>query len=222
MAPGLSAALLSPRRALAKTRDFLRRWGDNSVVGVAGPGEPLANPETLETFKLIRQEYPGIKLCLCTNGLNLPEQCEELGALGVQHLTVTVNGFDHSIIARIQPIVTKDGHTYEGQHAADLLIQSQITGLEAAVEAGMVVKVNCVVVPEINGAHVTAVARRVKDLGARVFNPLPLIPRGLFRTMQRPDHGYMTRLRNECSRIIPVFSHCKQCRADAEGIPGKE
>jgi nitrogen fixation protein NifB len=86
----------------------------------------------------------------------------------------------------------------------------------------MLVQVNCVVIPEINGAHVISVARKIKDLGAIVFNPMPLIPRGMLRHMKKPDNNYMARLRSLCSDIIPVFHQCKQCRADAEGIPGKE
>jgi nitrogen fixation protein NifB len=222
VAPGVSASVLSPGQALAKTRDFLDRWGKSSVVGIAGPGEPLANEQTLETLRLIRREYPAITLCVCTNGLTLPDHCGELQDLGVQHLTVSINGFDPSVVAQIQSTVTKDGLVHEGEHAAQVLIQNQTAGLMAAVEAGMVVKVNCVVIPEINGAHVISTARKVKDLGVHVLNPIPLIPRGLFRHMNKPDDRYMARLRSLCSSIIPVFHHCKQCRADAEGIPGKE
>jgi nitrogen fixation protein NifB len=222
VAPGLSALVLSPGQALAKTREFLDRWGMNSVVGIAGPGEPLANEETLETLRIIRQEYPAITLCVCTNGLNLPDRCGELQDLGVQHLTVTINGFDPSVVAKIQPTVRKDERVYEGKRAARVLIDNQTAGVKSAVEAGMLVKVNCVVVPEINGAHVGSVARKVRDLGALVFNPIPLIPRGLFRHMSKPDESYMARLRSLCNGIIPVFHLCKQCRADAEGIPGKE
>ncbi len=80
-----------------------------SVVGIAGPGEPLANEETLETLRLIRRAYPEISLCVCTNGLSLPDRCEELQELGVRHLTVTINGFDPSVVAQIQPIVRKGG-----------------------------------------------------------------------------------------------------------------
>lgn len=221
-APGLSAVLLTPRSALIKTRDFLARWGQGAVVGVAGPGEPLANPETIDTLGLIRQEFPDQTLCLCTNGVNLPENLEALIALKVQHLTVTVNGVDPSLVGRIQSSVIKDGCLYRGERAGEILIHNQLSGLVSAVEAGMTVKVNCVVVPEINGDHVATVAEAVHARGARIFNPIPLIPRGFFRRMRRPDDRYMARLRSECSRIIPVFSHCKQCRADAEGIPGKE
>ena len=222
VAPGISATLLSPGQALAKTREFLDRWGMNSVVGIAGPGEPLANEETLETLRIIRREYPEITLCVCTNGLTLPEHCGELQELRVQHLTVTINGFDPSVVARIQPTVTKDGRIYEGKRAAEVLIENQTAGLKKVIEAGMVVKVNCVVIPDINGADVLKTARNVKDLGAHVFNPIPLIPRGLFKSMNKPDDHYMVRLRSLSSNIITVFHDCKQCRADAEGIPGKE
>lgn len=221
-APGLSASILTPNQAVAKTRDFLSRWGLDVVVGIAGPGEPLANAETLQTLGLVRRAFPNIVLCLCTNGLNLPDRCEELHYLGVKHLSVTINSFDPSVVAQIQPTISKDGRVYEGNSAAETLIQNQMAGVEAAVECGMVVKVNCVVIPEINGASVMSTARQVKALGARVFNPMPLIPRGSFKDMSRPDDRYMARLRSLCSGIIPVFHHCKQCRADAEGIPGKE
>jgi nitrogen fixation protein NifB len=142
--------------------------------------------------------------------------------LGVRYLTVTINGFDPSVVAQIQSTVNKAGLVYEGEHAAQVLIQSQMKGLMRAVEVGMIVKVNYVVIPEINGTHVTSTAQRVRDLGARVFNPIPLIPRGLFRNMNKPDDRYMIRLRAQCGTIMPVFGQCKQCRADAEGIPGKE
>jgi nitrogen fixation protein NifB len=133
-----------------------------------------------------------------------------------------MNGFDSNVVAQIQPAVTKDGSVYEGIRAAEVLIDNQTAGLKKAVEVGMFVKVNCVVIPEINGTHVMRTAERVKELGAHVFNPIPLIPRGPFRHMKKPADLYMARLRSLCSGIMPVFHHCKQCRADAEGIPGKE
>jgi nitrogen fixation protein NifB len=221
-APGLSGRVLTPEQALEKTRSFLARWGHNAVVGVAGPGEPLANRQTIETLTLVRREFPEIPLCLCTNGLELPDRCADLAGLGVQHLTVTINGFEPSIVALMQPLVRKNGITNRGETAAKVLIENQVTGLKAAIEAGMVVKVNCVVVPEINGPHAIHTAQKVKDLGVSIFNPMPLIPRGSFRHMPRPDDAYMAQLRDRCSGILPVFSLCKQCRADAEGIPGEE
>lgn len=222
IAPVLSASVLSPDEALVKTRSFLGKWGETAVVGVAGPGEPLANEETIQSLRLIRNEFSELVLCLCTNGLNLPDYCDELLSLRVQHLTITINGVDPSVVGRIQPMVEKDGLVYKGNEAGALLIRNQMEGLRLALKGGMFVKVNMVVVPGINGHEVVSTAQAVKALGAGVFNPIPLIPRGAFKRMEAPTYEFMSDLRSSCGGFINVFHQCKQCRADAEGIPGKE
>ncbi|MBW1771186.1 MAG: radical SAM protein [Deltaproteobacteria bacterium] len=243
--PGTAARIISPREALRKTgafleewgaesivgiagpgdplaNQFLEEWGAESIVGIAGPGDPLANRETFETLRLIRNRYPTVRLCLCTNGLNLPDSLSTLRQLNVQHLTVTINGVKPEIVARIQPRVRKGRQCLGGEDGAQMLIGNQLEGLERAASLGMFVKVNTVVVPEINGHHVETITRTVADLGACVYNPMPLIPRGSFKHMTRPSHAFMKELRKRCGSILPVFSKCKQCRADAAGIPGKE
>jgi nitrogen fixation protein NifB len=220
--PGTAARIISPREALRKTGAFLEEWGAESIVGIAGPGDPLANQETFETLRLIRNRYPTVRLCLCTNGLNLPDSLSTLRQLNVQHLTVTINGVKPEIVARIQPRVRKGRQCLGGEDGAQMLIGNQLEGLERAASLGMFVKVNTVVVPEINGDHVETIARTVADLGACVYNPMPLIPRCSFKHMTRPSHAFMKELRKRCGSILPVFSKCKQCRADAAGIPGKE
>lgn len=220
--PGVSRRVLSPREALRKTDRFIERWGLNSVVGVAGPGDPLANEETFEAFRLVRKRYREAQLCLCTNGLNLPGYVGQLAELEVAFLSVTVNGLDPCVVGEIQTGIRQNGHRLTGVEAARVLIKNQMTGIAAAVDAGMQVKVNTVVIPEINGPHVETIALKCKDLGVRVLNLMPLIPRGLFSGISRPSEDYMNWLRAECRGHLPVFEKCKQCRADAEGIPGKE
>ena len=52
-----------------------------TVLGIAGPGDPLANPEkTFKTFELISKTAPDIKLCLSTNGLALPDHVDTIAA----------------------------------------------------------------------------------------------------------------------------------------------
>jgi molybdate transport system substrate-binding protein len=191
-------------------------------VGVAGPGEPLANPETFETLKLIRKEYPYTRLCLCTNGLNLCDSLETINKLRIKYLTVTINGVRPELVARIQPWVKKNGKIIIGEEGAKILINSQLEGIKAATTGGIFVKVNTVVIPNINGSHVKTIARTVRELGAILFNPVPLIPRSDFKNLKRPPSRYMKELKRKCEPIIPVFKKCKQCRADEEGIPGKE
>ncbi|MCP4622560.1 MAG: hypothetical protein GY850_03405, partial [bacterium] len=79
-----------------------------------------------------------------------------------------------------------------------------------------------VVVPRINGDHVTEIADTVKAAGANLFNPVPLIPGGSLINHQSPGCSEMNRIRKLCKNTLPIFNKCKQCRADAEGIPGRE
>ena len=220
--PGITAGILSPEQALIKAGKFLDQWGPESIVGVAGPGEPLANPETLETLELIRTQYPEARLCLCTNGLNLCDSLETINKLKIKYLTVTINGVQPEVVAKIQPWIKKDDRIIMGKEGAKLLIESQLEGVKAAVLSNIFVKINTVVIPEINGSHVETAARTARKLGATLLNLMPLIPGGKFKNMERPSHSFMKDLQKKCEPIIPVFKKCRQCRADAEGIPGKE
>jgi nitrogen fixation protein NifB len=49
-----------------------------------------------------------------------------------------------------------------------------------------------------------------------------LIPLGEFDNLIAPTCDELREVRVTCEAVIPVFRACKQCRADAIGIPGKE
>lgn len=253
--PGVASSVLTPRQALAKAGDFLAQWGSSAVVGIAGPGDPLANQEAFDTLSLIRAVYSHARLCLCTNGLSLPGAVPTLHALDVQHLSITINSVDPEVTAEIHPRVRLDdtsvlpagkyrergartarggddprsvGQTgrsratlLHGLAAGRLLIERQLAGLKEAVSRGLHVKVNTVVIPGVNEAGVEDVARRVADLGAGLINIMPLIPRGQLSDQAAPSPCAIKSLRERCARYLPVFDKCKQCRADAEGIPAK-
>ena len=46
---------------------------------------------------------PDIKLCISTNGLALPDHVDELAAMNVDHVTITINMVDPEIGAKIYP-----------------------------------------------------------------------------------------------------------------------
>jgi hypothetical protein len=63
--PGVVSERLTPEEAAQKVLAVAEAMPQLSVVGVAGPGDPLANPaKTFKTFELIASQAPGIKLCL--------------------------------------------------------------------------------------------------------------------------------------------------------------
>ncbi|MBP5243652.1 MAG: radical SAM protein, partial [Succinivibrio sp.] len=72
--PGVCSSILKPAQAVEVVRKSLELCEDISVVGIAGPGDTLATPYALETFRLIRKEFPKLFLCMSTNGLLLEEK----------------------------------------------------------------------------------------------------------------------------------------------------
>jgi nitrogen fixation protein NifB len=218
--PGVSSRVLSPSEALERVAAVAGRDGRITVIGIAGPGDPLANPETFETFSLIRSEYPELGLCISTNGLMLPDNVDELAGLGVSTLTVTINALRPETAERIYSWVRHGGRTYRGRDAAELLLERQWWGLREAAAAGISVKVNTILIPGVNDGEVQMVATAAASLGAVVQNITALIPQGEFADTAPPTRERLAGLRLLCGEHIQQISHCRQCRADAAGLMG--
>ena len=51
--PGVTSSVLTPQQALAYLNNVVAKRPEITVVGIAGPGDPFANPvETMETLRL--------------------------------------------------------------------------------------------------------------------------------------------------------------------------
>lgn len=220
--PGIASRVITSEEAVERVRWALKEEPRIGVAGIAGPGDPLANEATFETFSRLKKEYPELTRCLATNGLLLPDKVEHLEEVGVSTLTITVNAIEPDIGNSIYSFVRKKGKTLRGREGFEVLSRNQLSGLEEAVERGMVVKVNSVLIPGINDGHLQKVARAVRDLGAYTMNIIPLIPKAKFASIPAPSQEMLERVRTECGRTIRQFLHCKQCRADAIGVPGEE
>jgi len=219
--PGVSEKIISPAEALEKVSEARGRYCI-TVAGIAGPGESLANEETFETFRLIEKHHPDLIKCLSTNGLLLSDKIALLKELRVGTVTVTVNTLDAAIGAEIYGFVNFNGKTYTGEEGAALLIERQKAGVETAVKAGFTVKINTVLIPEINKEQVFAIAKEYSALGAHIMNIIPLIPVSQMKERRPPTCGELQEARNACEACINQFRKCRQCRADACGIPGLE
>ena len=218
--PGVARGIISPQEAVELVRRAIELCPDITVAGVAGPGDSLATPYALESFRLIKKEFPHIIKCMSTNGLLLPDHAEEIIELGIDSLTVTVNAVDPDIQARICEGIIYRGRRYTGREAAQILIDNQLEGIRRVANAGITIKVNTVLIPEINAEHVVEVAKRVAECGAKIFNIIPLIPQHHLAWCSPPDCSLINRVRAEAENYISVFRHCQRCRADAAGIPG--
>lgn len=222
--PGVTSEVLTPFEAVEKVRVVKESIPELSVVAIAGPGDPLANEETLETLDLIHRNFPDLTLCLSTNGLMLPEYAERLYGLGVRFITVTMNAYDVDISSKIYDTVVWNGTKLKGIGASERLLRNQLDGIKRCIDLGMLVKVNIVLIPDINDRHIPDLVDFVKSLGVYIVNILPLIPvEGTkFSGMRAPTPDERKMLMDTCSDGVRMMRHCKQCRADAIGLLDKD
>jgi nitrogen fixation protein NifB len=226
--PGVVARRLEPAEARDQVLAVAAEMPQLSVVGIAGPGDSLANPRrTFETFRLIAKAMPDLKLCLSTNGLALPDHVEAIRALNVDHVTVTINALEPEIAARIYAWIYWNKKRLTGIEAARVLVVRQLDGLQALAAAGVLVKVNSVLIPGINDEHLPELSRTVMARGAFLHNIMPLIARSEHGTRfgldgrPEPTAEELLVVQEACGGAR-LMRHCKQCRADAIGMLGED
>ncbi|MDR2966699.1 MAG: radical SAM protein [Methanobacteriaceae archaeon] len=219
--PGVASCVMNADDAIKHVEEVTSE-GPISVVGVAGPGDSLANEATFDFFKKLDKSNPDLIKCMSTNGLLLPDYAEKLAEIGVNTVTVTVNAIDPEIAKDIYTFINYKGKIYKGKEAAEILIKNQLEGIEKSANLGIVIKVNSVLIPGLNDKHIVKIAKEVKKRGASLMNVLPLIPLNKMKDYHRPGCAEIEKVRDEVEEILPVFRACTQCRADAYGIPGKK
>jgi nitrogen fixation protein NifB len=222
--PGVTSAVLAPTQALRYLDAALARAPYLKVVGIAGPGDPFAQPEaTLETLRLVREKYPEMLLCVATNGLNAAPYVDELARLQVSHVTVTVNAIDPKIGAEIYAWMRDGIAIYRGVAAAELLLDHQINTIRALKVAGITVKINTIVIPGVNDFHVPEVAEEMRSLGVDIMNCIPLysVKGTPFERIPSPSAEETRQLRLKVAEVLPQMEHCTRCRADAVGLLGE-
>ncbi|MBE7382427.1 MAG: nitrogenase cofactor biosynthesis protein NifB [Leptolyngbya sp. SIO1E4] len=227
--PGVVSELLTPEEAAHKVLVVAGKIPQMTVLGIAGPGDPLANPEkTFRTFELIADKAPDIKLCLSTNGLMLPDHVERIKNLNVDHVTITINMVDPAIGEKIYPWVHYRRKRYRGIEGVKILHERQMEGLQALREADILCKVNSVLIPGINDEHMPEVNKAIRARGAFLHNIMPLISAPEHGTyfglngQRGPNPKELKAVQDKCSGNMKMMRHCRQCRADAVGLLGED
>jgi nitrogen fixation protein NifB len=218
--PGVTSQVLAPTEAVDVVARALELSDNLTVVGIAGPGDTLATDHAIQTFRLVKEKFPQMLRCMSTNGLLLPQKIDQLAEVGIDTLTVTINEINPQRLAKINDHVAFQGKLYTGIEAAELLINNQLEGLRKAAAAGMMIKVNTVLVPGINSEYIAKIASAVKQAGANLYNLIPLIPNAKMANLPAPNCAMIDSTRSQAEQYLTVFRHCQHCRADAVGIPG--
>ncbi|MCA1458193.1 nitrogenase cofactor biosynthesis protein NifB [Bradyrhizobium sp. BRP22] len=227
--PGVVSEKLTPEQAAKKVLAVASTIPQMTVLGIAGPGDPLANPKrTFKTFELVARSAPDIKLCMSTNGLLLPDHIDTIANFKIDHVTITINMVDPEIGAKIYPWIFYNHKRYTGVEAAKILNDRQLQGLEMLTERGILCKINSVMIPGINDQHLVKVNKAVKSRGAFLHNIMPLISAPEHGTVfglsgqREPTAQELKALQDACAGEMNLMRHCRQCRADAIGLLGED
>jgi nitrogen fixation protein NifB len=223
--PGVTSSILTPGQAMSYLEKVIAFQPNIAVVGIAGPGDPFANPdETMETLRRVRAAYPEMILCVATNGLGLLPYVDELAELEVSHVTVTVNAVDPEIGKDVYAWIRDGKRPYRGIEGARRLLERQLAAIKAAKVAGLTVKINSILIPGVNDEHIPEIARRMSNLGVDIFNCIGLysVPGTAFEDIASPSDETVAAVRRRAGEHIPLMHHCTRCRADAVGLLGKD
>jgi nitrogen fixation protein NifB len=229
--PGVTSGKLSPEEAVKKVLYVGGEIQQLSVVGVAGPGDALANPKkTFDTFRMLQEKAPDLKLCLSTNGLRLPDYIDEIVKYNVDHVTVTINTVDPTgeIGSQIYPWVHWEHKKVWGAEGAKILLERQLEGIKMLTDRGILVKANSVLIPGINDKDLPNVAKKLKEMKVFLHNIMPLLSSPEFGTKfgldgvpSATDQETMA-AQEACGMDMNLMKHCRQCRADAVGLIGED
>ena len=120
-------------------------------IRLTGGGEPLLRPGLNKYIHGLRR-FPEIEdVALTTNGLRLAERVAELRDAGLSRVTVSLDALDAQISGAMN-----------GRGVAPKAV---LAGVEAALAAGLPVKVNMVVERGVNDSEILPMARHFKALG---------------------------------------------------------
>ncbi|MCH1624908.1 GTP 3',8-cyclase MoaA [Fredinandcohnia quinoae] len=114
-------------------------------------GEPLVRkdmPELVERLNRIE----GIEdIALTTNGVYLPKYAQQLKAAGLQRVNISLDAMEEDI--------------FKSMNGRSVGVKPIISGINAAVDAGLHVKMNMVVRKGVNDSQILPVARFFKEKG---------------------------------------------------------
>ncbi len=221
--PGVTSNIMTPKQALEYTKKVFGKSDQIAVVGIAGPGDPFANPEeTMETFELVREEHPNTILCVASNGLGILPYVPRLAELKISHVTITVNGIDPDVVSEVYAWARADKKVYRGRALGEMIVAKQLEAIKAIRAAGIIVKINSIIIPGVNDHHIPEISALAKEHGCEIMNCIPMIPveNTPFESLGEPDQKMIARTRLLSGQNVKQMLHCARCRADAVGHIG--
>lgn len=226
--PGVTSTVLTPEKAFQRVAYIASQRKDLSVIGIAGPGDALANKEeSFKAYRLIKKVFSDLTFCLSTNGIELVNSIDDIIAADIHHVTVTINTTDMETASQVYSRIKLDGKWRNDPQAYEELIYRQQAGIRELKKAGILVKANTILMPGINEKEIPSLSKRLSLMGITTHNIMPLIAKPEHGTRfgkenrPTPSDTELEEIRKQCG-LEKQMAHCRQCRADAMGKLGEE
>lgn len=113
-------------------------------------GEPLLRRGLPQFISMLKNKIPeGIELAMTTNGILLPTFASQLAEAGLDRVTVSLDSLDDELFRTISD--------------SEFSINKVLEGITAAKEAGLGVKVNCLVQKDVNEDQILPLVEYFRD-----------------------------------------------------------
>jgi len=147
-------AAMTPEEAVGWLERVLESKESVGIVGITGPGDPLAVPEpTIRTLRMVRDKFPQMELCLTTIGIGMDLYAPELAEIGVSHVTLLVDAVEPAVAEKLYAWIRPGRKTVVMSEAAEVLMEEQRNAVVALKKAGITVKINTTVFPGYNAGQ---------------------------------------------------------------------
>lgn len=226
--PGVVTEPLTPAQALDYLEAVLAVRKDTASVAVAGPGDPLGNPDkTIETLRQCKNRHPGLLRYIVTNGVmgvDPVQSATQLAELELVRMDIMVNAVDPDILAKLYSSMRLGKRNLGGATAAQTLAQQQAACVKAAVAAGIPVVIRAFAVPGVNDNHLGDVAEAAKAWGAAGMAVIPFTPQDESAMAERPQPNavQLATIRNTVIPHLPLVDWDHTVRTDPAGILGRQ
>lgn len=133
---------------------FIKISIDNGIrkIRLTG-GEPTTRENLDELVAMIHDYAPDVDIGLTTNGFLLPIQAEKLKRAGLRRVNISLDSLDSKTL---NYIAQKD------------VLDQVLAGIDAAIHAGLSVKINTVILRGINDHEIVPLFEFARDLGAQI------------------------------------------------------
>lgn len=200
-----------PCREILRYEELLRLVGVAVKVGfrklrVTG-GEPLVRKGVVDFIRQLHR-VPGLaEVCLTTNGVLLPELGPELYTTGLRHLNLSLDSLRRERYAQL---------------TGDDQLPQVLAGLEAVLTLGFrPIKINCVVLKDLNDDELLEFARLTKDhpFQVRFIEFMPTVDQSRWQQHFLPMATVRRRLK-ELGPMAPVPQSATAGPARIFRLPG--